>query len=98
MNLSAKLLKKPVTIRRDTLKVNSSKSRAEKYDIPYQTLTNLYLRDCTTHQCLLDMRQRLGGPTRVCYGRGLTPRPSRCSLTRVRAGLGRPRRRNASTF
>jgi len=33
--------------------------------------------------------------TSVCCGRGLTPRPTRCSFMEARAGLGRPRRRNA---
>ncbi len=38
---------------------------------------------------------RSGRLTSVCCGRGLTPRPTRCRLIEARAGLGRPRRRNA---
>lgn len=39
-------LKKQVTIRLDSQTVAYFKSLAEDNDIPYQTLINLYLRDC----------------------------------------------------
>jgi predicted DNA binding CopG/RHH family protein len=45
-NPYAKLLKKPVTIRLDEETVEYFKKLAEESDIPYQTLINLYLRDC----------------------------------------------------
>lgn len=39
-------LKKQVTIRLDTDTINYFKRLAEDHGIPYQTLINLYLRDC----------------------------------------------------
>lgn len=45
-NPYAKLVKKPVTIRLDEDTVAYFKTLAEQSDIPYQTLINLYLRDC----------------------------------------------------
>ncbi len=39
-------LKKPVTIRLDQDAVTYFKSLAEETGIPYQSLINLYLRDC----------------------------------------------------
>ena len=49
-NPYTKYLKQPVTIRlgRDT--VAYFKSMAEETGIPYQTLINLYLRDCAVNQ------------------------------------------------
>lgn len=41
-----KYLKQPVTIRLDRDSVDYFKSLAEENNIPYQTLINLYLRDC----------------------------------------------------
>jgi uncharacterized protein (DUF4415 family) len=57
-NPYAKLLKKPVTIRLDTATVEYFKSLAEESDIPYQTLINLYLRDCAVHERRPDLRWR----------------------------------------
>ena len=45
-NLYAAQLKKPVTIRFDQDAVTYFKSLAEETGIPYQSLINLYLRDC----------------------------------------------------
>jgi len=45
-NPYAKRLKKSVTIRLDTSTVAYFKRLAEESEIPYQTLINLYLRDC----------------------------------------------------
>lgn len=42
-----KYLKRPVTIRIDRDTIDYFKSMAEEIGIPYQTLINLYLRDCT---------------------------------------------------
>lgn len=42
-----KYLKQPVTIRIDRDTIDYFKSMAEEIGIPYQTLINLYLRDCT---------------------------------------------------
>jgi uncharacterized protein (DUF4415 family) len=45
-NPYAKRLKKQVTIRLDEETIEYFKSLAEGMSIPYQTLINLYLRDC----------------------------------------------------
>ena len=42
----ARLLKKPVTIRRGADVVEYFKSMAKRLGVPYQNLMNLYLRDC----------------------------------------------------
>lgn len=57
-NPYAKLLKKPVTIRLDAATVDYFKALAEESDIPYQTLINLYLRDCAVHERRPDLRWR----------------------------------------
>ena len=57
-NPYAKLLKKPVTIRLDSTTVDYFKSLADEADIPYQTLINLYLRDCVANQRRLNIRWR----------------------------------------
>ena len=49
-NPYAKQLKQSVTIRIDSDSVSYFKSMAEETGVPYQTLINLYLRDCTIHQ------------------------------------------------
>ncbi|MBF5057620.1 hypothetical protein Y5W_02914 [Alcanivorax sp. 521-1] len=45
-NPYAKKLKKQVTIRLDEDTIEYFKDLAEKKDLPYQSLINLYLRDC----------------------------------------------------
>jgi predicted DNA binding CopG/RHH family protein len=45
-NPYARLLKKQVTIRLDEQTIRYFKGIAEDAGIPYQTLINLYLRDC----------------------------------------------------
>jgi uncharacterized protein (DUF4415 family) len=45
-----KLLKQSVTIRLDKDTVEYFKALAEKTGLPYQSLINLYLRDCATHR------------------------------------------------
>ena len=57
-NPYAKLLKKPVTIRLDTDTVEYFKDLAKDAEIPYQTLINLYLRDCAATTRRLDLRWR----------------------------------------
>lgn len=54
-NPYAKLLKKSVTIRLDEETVAYFKALAAESDIPYQTLINLYLRDCATSKKKLKM-------------------------------------------
>ena len=47
------MLKKPITIRPDEDSVNYFKLVSEEVGIPYQSLINLYLRDCAaTHKKL----------------------------------------------
>jgi uncharacterized protein (DUF4415 family) len=43
-------LKKPVTIRLDEETVAYFKALAEELEVPYQTLINMYLRDCAAHE------------------------------------------------
>ena len=57
-NPYAKLLKRPVTIRLDAATVEYFKGLAKDADIPYQTLINLYLRDCAATQRRLDLKWR----------------------------------------
>jgi uncharacterized protein (DUF4415 family) len=51
-----KQLKQSVTIRIDHDSVTYFKSLAEETGIPYQTLINLYLRDCTINHRKLQMQ------------------------------------------
>jgi uncharacterized protein (DUF4415 family) len=55
-NPHTKYLKQPVTMRLDKDSVDYFKSLAEESGIPYQTLINLYLRDCAAKERKLDMR------------------------------------------
>ena len=55
-NPYTKYLKQPVTIRLDRDTVAYFKSMAEESGIPYQTLINLYLRDCAVHERQLKMK------------------------------------------
>jgi len=49
-------LKQPVTMRIDCDFVEYFKSLTEETGIPYQTLINLYLRDCAVHHRKLQMQ------------------------------------------
>jgi len=55
-NPYVKYLKQPVTIRLDKDSVDYFKSLSEESGIPYQTLINLYLRDCAASERKLDMK------------------------------------------
>jgi len=55
-NPYVKYLKQPVTMRLDRDTVVYFKSLAEEAGIPYQTLINLYLRDCAIHERKLHMK------------------------------------------
>ena len=55
-NPYAKHLKQPVTMRLDRDTVAYFKSMAEESGIPYQTLINLYLRDCAVNDRKLKMK------------------------------------------
>jgi predicted DNA binding CopG/RHH family protein len=54
-NPYAKRLKKKVTIRLDGPTIDYFKELAEDTGIPYQTLINLYLRDCAESKRELSM-------------------------------------------
>jgi len=51
-----KYLKQPVTMRLDCESVEYFKSLAEDSGIPYQTLINLYLRECAASHKKLEMK------------------------------------------
>jgi len=54
-NPYARLLKRQVTIRLDEETVDYFKKTAKEAGIPYQTLINLYLRDCAASGRKLSM-------------------------------------------
>jgi len=54
-NPYAKRLKRQVTIRLDDNTVNYFKDLSQEIGIPYQTLINLYLRDCAAKGRKLSM-------------------------------------------
>jgi len=49
-------LKRQVTIRIDAETINYFKDLSENNDIPYQTLINLYLRDCAQKHKKLNVK------------------------------------------
>ena len=55
-NPYVKYLKQPVTMRLDRDTVSYFKDMAAEEGIPYQTLINLYLRDCAVHKRKLQMK------------------------------------------
>ncbi len=57
-NPYAKRLKRRVTIRLDERTVEYFKGLAEETGIPYQTLINLYLRDCAESKRELNLEWR----------------------------------------
>jgi predicted DNA binding CopG/RHH family protein len=57
-NPYAKRLKRRVTIRLDGPTVDYFKQLAEETGIPYQTLINLYLRDCAESKRELNLEWR----------------------------------------
>jgi predicted DNA binding CopG/RHH family protein len=57
-NPYAKRLKKSVTIRLDETTIAYFKDLAEKTEIPYQSLINLYLRDCAASKRKLALQWR----------------------------------------
>ncbi len=54
-NPYAKRLKKQITIRIDEDTINYFKDMAEEKGVPYQSLINLYLRDCADSQRKLNV-------------------------------------------
>ena len=54
-NPYAAQLKKQITIRLDEESITYFKSISEDVGIPYQSLINLYLRDCAASHCKLNL-------------------------------------------
>ncbi|WP_275096581.1 CopG family antitoxin [Sedimenticola hydrogenitrophicus] len=54
-NPYASKLKKPVTMRLSEDVIEYFKEMAEEKDVPYQSLINLYLRDCVVHHRKVDI-------------------------------------------
>jgi predicted DNA binding CopG/RHH family protein len=61
-NPYAKRLKRSVKIRLDMATIEYFKGLAAETEIPYQTLINLYLRDCAIHERKLAMQWRPARP------------------------------------
>lgn len=57
-NPYAKQLKRSITIRIDRETIEYFKRLAAKTELPYQSLINLYLRDCAAHRRELAMEWR----------------------------------------
>jgi uncharacterized protein (DUF4415 family) len=55
-NPYASKLKKPVTIRLSEDVIDYFKDMAEESGVPYQSLINLYLRDCANHNRKVDIQ------------------------------------------
>jgi predicted DNA binding CopG/RHH family protein len=55
-NPYAKRLKKQITIRIEEPTIEYFKGLAEEMDLPYQTLINLYLRDCAQSRRKLNLK------------------------------------------
>jgi predicted DNA binding CopG/RHH family protein len=62
-NPYAKKLKRSVTIRLDGPTIDYFKSLSAENGIPYQTLINLYLRECAQTQKRLSMKWRPAAKT-----------------------------------
>ncbi|MBI3773775.1 MAG: BrnA antitoxin family protein [Gammaproteobacteria bacterium] len=57
-NPYASSLKKPVTMRLGEDVIDYFKKMAEESGVPYQSLINLYLRDCVAHHRKVDISWR----------------------------------------
>jgi uncharacterized protein (DUF4415 family) len=57
-NPYARRLKRPVTIRLDVETLGYFKRMADETGVPYQTLINLYLRDCAGSRKRLNLKWR----------------------------------------
>ena len=55
-NPYTKFLKQPITMRLDVDSVEYFKSLSEESGIPYQTLINLYLRDCAVNERKINIK------------------------------------------
>ena len=57
-NPYAKRLKKQITLRLDQPTLTYFKNLGERLGMPYQTLINMYLRDCAEHRKELSVQWR----------------------------------------
>lgn len=62
-NPYAKRLKKQITIRLDDDTINYFKNMAESKGLPYQSLINLYLRDCAASHREIEISWSEGNAT-----------------------------------
>ncbi len=62
-NPYAKRLKKQVTIRIEEVTLAYFKKLARETAIPYQTLINMYLKDCATHRKQLRLEWEPSAPS-----------------------------------
>ncbi len=69
-NPYARRLKRSITIRVDTRTLEYFQQLAAELEVPYQTLINLYLRDCAESGRRPAMRWRPGGRSSTVNGRG----------------------------
>jgi predicted DNA binding CopG/RHH family protein len=60
-NPYAKRLKKQITLRLDQPTLTYFKNLGERLGMPYQTLINMYLRDCAEHRKELRVHWRPAG-------------------------------------
>jgi predicted DNA binding CopG/RHH family protein len=63
-NPYAKRLKRQITIRLDETTLKYFEALADEVGVPYQTLINLYLRDCAVKGKRLSMTWRPAGASR----------------------------------
>jgi len=66
----ARMLKKQITIRLDEGTIDYFKKMAKDAGIPYQTLINLFLRDCAVSRRRLSLRWN-DKPVPISPGRGV---------------------------
>ena len=64
-NSYAAMMKKPITIRLDEASILYFKSISEDVGIPYQSLINLYLRECAASQRKLELSWKDASAGRV---------------------------------
>jgi predicted DNA binding CopG/RHH family protein len=57
-NPFARILKRQITIRLDEPTIGYFRSLASETGLPYQSLMNLYLRDCAAHNRKLNLHWR----------------------------------------
>ena len=88
-NPYAKALKRQVTIRLDKPTIEYFKKLSEEVDVPYQSLINLYLRDCAISEKKLELKwasynSGINGALKVTY-------PTGCRVFAVRGNQLRHR-------